>query len=324
MDKFTTITPVIYWLLIIMWGFIFIFYLNRLIRTKNMDQLIRLLLIILAIDSFRTWFESAFFGLWYTSLAGLLPAYVNDFLTQPKIVFIPKIINLLTSLLIVFFLIKKWFPAEISRNLKMKQLIASKTNKLEIINKELLENKQLLDQAQSMANIGHWELNIETRKFYYSNEANRILGKDSNKNNVIFNSFIALIHDDDKQLVEGKFSEVIEHKKSISIVFRIILEDSNVKTVEMNIKPRFNTLNEVNSLVGMLWDITNQKKNEQEFQDYKEMLENKIQKRTIELEEKNKELIEKNKELEKFNTIFIDREFRVKELKDQIKKHENK
>jgi PAS domain S-box-containing protein len=154
MDIFSTITPGIYWLLVILWAFIFIFYLNKLIRTKNMDQLLKLLLIILAIDAFRTLFESTFFGFWYTSLEGLIPIEINDFLTQPRIVFAPKIINLLTAVLILFFLIRKWIPAEISRSLKMKQVIEDKTNKLETINKELKESETKFKTVFESSNIG--------------------------------------------------------------------------------------------------------------------------------------------------------------------------
>ena len=323
MNIFTTITPGIYWLLVILWAFIFLFYLNKLIRTKNIDQLIKLLLIILAIDAFRTLFESTFFGLWYTSLAGLLPIYINDFLTQPQIVFVPKIFNLFASVLILFFLIRKWIPAEMARNLKMNQVILVKTEKLNLINKELLENKQILDEAQSMANIGHWELNFETQKMFLSDEVVRILGYNKKGYKSDYNSFLEIIHPADRKLVKDKFSEAIEHKKSISIVSRIVFKSGKIKTVEIKTKPHYNEINKTYSLVGMLWDVTKQKRNEQEFLDYKEMLENNIQKRTIELENKNIELQNKNSKLEEYNQLFADREIRIKELKDRVIKLES-
>ena len=57
--------------------------------------------------------------------------------------------------------------------------------------------------------------------------------------------------------------------------------------------------------------------------DYKETLENNIQKRTIELENKNIELQNKNTQLEEYNELFVDREFRINELKEKIKRLEN-
>ena len=162
MDVFRILTPIVYWLLIISWMFIFIFYLRKLADKKGLDQLIRLLLLILAFDAFSSLFESSFFGIRYTSLVGLLPITISNFLIKPQIVFIPKLLNLVTSYAILFFLIKKWIPAEIGHHTYMQATIASKTDKLEQINKELRQQKELLDEAQSMANIGHWELNIDT------------------------------------------------------------------------------------------------------------------------------------------------------------------
>jgi len=50
---------------------------------------------------------------------------------------------------------------------------------------------------------------------------------------------------------------------------------------------------------------------------HRDHLEELVKKRTAEFEEKNKKL-------EKFNDLFVDREFRIKELKDKVKKLEKK
>lgn len=64
-------------------------------------------------------------------------------------------------------------------------------------------------------------------------------------------------------------------------------------------------------------DITEQKQVEEELNKYRDHLEEMVKERTAELEEKNAEL-------ERFNKLFVDREFRIKELRDKVKKLENK
>ncbi|MGL1890097.1 MAG: PAS domain S-box protein [Spirochaetaceae bacterium] len=112
---FKYITPIIYWLLIIFWFMIFIIYVKRIVRKKITDKLVLLLIIILLLDAFRTLFESTYFGVWYTSLSGLIDISFYNFLAQPQFVFIPKILNLVISIVTMFIILKKWIPEETNR-----------------------------------------------------------------------------------------------------------------------------------------------------------------------------------------------------------------
>ena len=57
----------------------------------------------------------------------------------------------------------------------------------------------------------------------------------------------------------------------------------------------------------------------EELNEHKGNLEGIVHKRTLELQEKINELKGTNEELERFNKLFVDREFRIKELKDELK-----
>ena len=107
-DLFKYFTPITYWVLAIIWLYILVFYLNKLRYNWKRDELLGLLLLLLSIDAFRTLFESLYFGVWYTSLSGLIPIHIFNILAQPQIVFFPKIINLITAILILTILINKW------------------------------------------------------------------------------------------------------------------------------------------------------------------------------------------------------------------------
>ncbi len=106
------LTPIIYILLIVIWAIIFVFYILKLRGPKVSDKLFKLLLLILAIDAFRSLFESVFFGASFSSLMGFFPIGIYNLLTKPEVVLVPKLFNLITAVLILFLIINKWLKSE--------------------------------------------------------------------------------------------------------------------------------------------------------------------------------------------------------------------
>lgn len=129
-----------------MWSFILFFYVRRLWSPDIRGQLIHILLIILAIDAFRTLFESMYFGAWYSSLAGFLPKPVHGFLVRPELVFIPKIINVIAAIAVIGLLLYRWLPEEEEEKKRFMVLIEKNTWELkksnELLQKEIEERKR--------------------------------------------------------------------------------------------------------------------------------------------------------------------------------------
>ncbi|HEY5715675.1 MAG TPA: diguanylate cyclase, partial [Psychromonas sp.] len=107
---FAVITSVSYWILIILWAAILCLYLGIFSQSKSIDKTLAALLIILAIDAFRTLFESLYFGLYWNSAYGLLPASIHHFLSQPTLLILPKIFNVIAGFLVIFIIIRNWIP----------------------------------------------------------------------------------------------------------------------------------------------------------------------------------------------------------------------
>lgn len=110
-EFFQLLTPITYWVLIALWAFILYFYIQKMWDSKT-RRLFQVLIVILAIDAFRTLFESIYFGLWYTSLSGFIPRQIGVFLTRPELVIIPKILNVIAAVAIIVLLLRRWLPRE--------------------------------------------------------------------------------------------------------------------------------------------------------------------------------------------------------------------
>jgi diguanylate cyclase (GGDEF)-like protein/PAS domain S-box-containing protein len=114
---FELITSISYWVLTLLWLVIASIYLIKIRQLKSVNGVvgstITVLLVILTIDATRTIIESVYFGLYFNSLFGLMPKAINEFLSQPYLLIIPKLINIVAALLVIWLLINRWVPREI-------------------------------------------------------------------------------------------------------------------------------------------------------------------------------------------------------------------
>ncbi len=98
---------------------------------------------------------------------------------------------------------------------------------------------------------------------------------------------------------------------------KLMRKDGTSLNVFFTLHPLFRE-GSLSGTIGVVIDISKRKKAEEELRALKENLEGKIEERTQELIDKNKELMGKNSKLEKFNDLFVGREFRIKELRTRI------
>jgi diguanylate cyclase (GGDEF)-like protein/PAS domain S-box-containing protein len=110
---FELLTSVSYWVLTVLWMVVLALYLVSRKQARSVDRTVTVLLTILSIDAFRTLFESVYFGVYFNSLYGFIPRAFFDVLGQPHFVIVPKIVNVLAGLIVLFILIRSWIPARI-------------------------------------------------------------------------------------------------------------------------------------------------------------------------------------------------------------------
>jgi PAS domain S-box-containing protein len=258
-ELFRLLTPITYWLLIVMWSFILFFYIKNINKTKT-THLVFVLLLILSIDAFRTLFESVYFGFWYTSLAGMIPRNIADFLMLPEMVIIPKLINVFAAILVIFLLLKKWLPEE----LKEKQSVRDVLEKGLKDEATIAKQKYFLEKAQELGQIGTWELDLINNKLYWTDENCRIFGVPPGTI-ATYDIFIDKIHPDDREYVNTEWMAGVAGKP-YDIEHRLLIDDE-ITWVREKADVTFNQKGDAVSAIGFTQDITERKQNENEIRE---------------------------------------------------------
>jgi diguanylate cyclase (GGDEF)-like protein len=100
----------IYWVIVAIWsvvlGSVAYFY----IRNPRAFGTVRLLLIVIGIDTLRNLFENVYFGLYFGGRYGLFPEWIVGIVGQPGLLIIPKLLNVVAGCLVLGLLLGRWLP----------------------------------------------------------------------------------------------------------------------------------------------------------------------------------------------------------------------
>lgn len=126
--------------------------------------------------------------------------------------------------------------------------------------REMQQSRKQLIEAQRLAKMGSWSLDIGSNTLSWSEEISRIfeftplIDFDHS-----YDVFLSVIHPEDRSLVDETFRESIENHNPYSFEHRLLLPDGRVKFVHENGETLYDEDGLALSLVGTVQDITEQK-----------------------------------------------------------------
>jgi signal transduction histidine kinase len=127
----------------------------------------------------------------------------------------------------------------------------------------LAETKDRLELALEAAAAGTWELDLNTMAFYLHGFNYHLCAVKNNQFDGRYKTFISLIHPDDQAMVDCIFNTAIAQEKGIDLVCRFINADN--KVCYASLRGHIVAENGQNKrLVGILMDITEKKRIEEE------------------------------------------------------------
>ncbi len=122
--------------------------------------------------------------------------------------------------------------------------------------KKLRESETRLSQAQSVAHLGDWEWDIESKLLHWSDESYRIFGRNQQTFEPTYEEFLNAVHPDDLEAVTNAVERSLYHRKPYNIDHRITLPDGTERIVHEQAKVVFNGGGKPISMYGTVQDIT--------------------------------------------------------------------
>ena len=137
----------------------------------------------------------------------------------------------------------------------------------------LMKSEARLNEAQRLAKVGVWELDLLTNELVWSDEIFRIFEIDKNKFHASYEEFLNAIHPEDRGMVNKAYTGSLIDKEPYEITHRLQMNDGRIKQVHEKCKSYFDRDGKAVRSVGTVHEITERKKTEDELARVQGMLE---------------------------------------------------
>jgi len=149
-----------------------------------------------------------------------------------------------------------------------------------------------LSRAQEIAHLGSWELDLLNNRLSWSDEVYRIFGLKPQEFGATYEAFLEAVHPDDRKAVDAAYSgSLSEGRDSYEIEHRVVRKATGeIRIVHEKCEHIRDESGKIIRSIGMVHDITERKKVEEEIKALNEHL-----------KQHEAELAASNKELEAFS-----------------------
>ncbi|MBL7989908.1 MAG: PAS domain S-box protein [Candidatus Kapabacteria bacterium] len=154
---------------------------------------------------------------------------------------------------------------------------------------KLRRSEESLAEAQRMAHLGSWYVDLANNAMEWSDELYRILGVQRNATPFDGRGFLEIVHPLDKSIVREGLGRAVHHQEMLQEEVRI-LRNGSLRWLDVRVKPVTDADGNTTALFGTVWDITERKVTDQQIRALNLTLEERVQDRTQQLEEANKQL----------------------------------
>ena len=119
-----------------------------------------------------------------------------------------------------------------------------------------------LNEAQRIAHVGSWTMDVVTKKILLSDEVFRLFEIDPVQFDGTLKSFINFIHPEDREAVGNYYSEASADPTCYEINHRLLMPDGRIKWIQQRVTSHFDAKGRALNTQGTLQEITERKQSE--------------------------------------------------------------
>lgn len=129
------------------------------------------------------------------------------------------------------------------------------------------ESEKRLREAQRIAQIGSWELDLVSNKLIWSDEIYRIFEIDQKAFGASYDAFLQAVHPEDRAMVDKAYTYSVKSRTPYEIVHRLLMPDGRIKFVQERCETFYDSDGNPIRSVGTVQDITERKKAEEKLKE---------------------------------------------------------
>lgn len=133
------------------------------------------------------------------------------------------------------------------------------------IEKALADSEHMLQDAQRIAHVGSWDVDLLNDKLVWSDEIFRIWEIDKTKFKADFAAFVDTVHPQDRERVTQAYNEAIGNHSLYEIEHRLLFPDGRVKYILEQGEPQYDAQGKPVRFIGTSLDITERKRLQNEL-----------------------------------------------------------
>ncbi|MCS6293090.1 MAG: PAS domain S-box protein [Nitrospira sp.] len=130
----------------------------------------------------------------------------------------------------------------------------------------LRESEARLREAQAMAHLGNWELDLVNDRLLCSDEIFRIFEVDQAQFSASYEAFLNAVHPDDRAPVNEAYQRSVQNRTPYAIVHRLLMPDGRIKYVQERGETFYDDEGRPLRSMGTVQDITERREDQLQLQ----------------------------------------------------------